>query len=289
MRAAWWCQKFCASRFPVRGCHARCVLLVHAHHLRSAPACCAHRAACRAAQGRSLARAPCGAMSSHMHEHGTPPPPPRGSADASSRGHDVEAGHHGAHGHEHRDEHGVPVADEHKENGSPGSAHGHGHEEKSGPDWKGEVLQCCGACACGGEAQRAAHSPTRLKAQTAPAARRSVPCARARVHRRGTRWRTRHARLCLQRSAQRTAPRAEARPVASACTDAFAHAGEGVDVKTDFKLCMKAMARLSQAPRCVNGSQLTCCSIFRCARASTMARACVARCCSTGTTTAACL
>jgi hypothetical protein len=28
-----------------------------------------------------------------------------------------------------------------------GHGHGHGHDEKTGPDWKGDVLQCCGACA----------------------------------------------------------------------------------------------------------------------------------------------
>ena len=62
-------------------------------------------------------------------------------------------------------------------------AHGHGHEENTGPNWKGDVLQCCGAAARAAAAERAA-----LR-HAAPAAalfeRRGARCSPGRSAKRG--------------------------------------------------------------------------------------------------------
>jgi len=61
-----------------------------------------------------------------LQEDGAHPVPPPSRHDLESGAHGD--GPHAAHGDE-----------------APSPGHSHGHEEKTGPDWKGDLCQCCGA------------------------------------------------------------------------------------------------------------------------------------------------
>jgi hypothetical protein len=161
---------------------------------------------------------------------------------------------------------------------SPSHGHGHDHEEKTGPDWKGDVCQCCGAllrvrslsvCTCVHVCAHAAALGAlllflsvarvhgRLRLASAPrelSSRRRdanpAVCARATAATRPSRRAASSiasagpifCSFCPLRP-----PRACETPSERAPAPRTHAAGEGINVAGDFNICMKAMAR-ARAP-----------------------------------------